>query len=534
MLRTKQKGKGSMAIRFGWKMRKSFPYLFVTAGVVFAVVYSAAFTGAQSSNLRAAYRFDEGSGTTVKDASGNNNMGTVTGASWGAGQFGSALSFDGNDLVSIPNSTSLDIGGTALTLEFWVNISAAASSSDYAILAKPWVAGSMTSPYYQYGVEVDANGTKAVQFLFGNTSGQLRGPFRVTPPFGTWTHIAFTYDGVKVTGYVNGAVKLQQAETSSIQVRGTPLRLGVDSAGRQGYKGSLDEVRIYNRALTQTEIQADMKVVNPTGPQVGQWDGPFSWPIVAVHAALLPNGKVLAWDSDSAGPGVQVWNPTTNTFTSVPYNADNLFCAGLALLRDGKVLLAGGHIVNYVGITGATLFNPVTQQWTATASMAFPRWYPTVTTLPDGRALVTSGSIDCRTCTADTPEIYNPTTGKWTQLTNATLPDGRTVAISLYPHQFVLPDGRVLVTGSYESSQIPVVARALNVNTQIWTTIDPEPVNGGSAAMYLPGKVLTSGLGTTGAADVDNRPATATTYVLDMTQPAPAWQQTAPMAFARD
>jgi hypothetical protein len=272
-----------------------------------------------------------------------------------------------------------------------------------------------------------------------------------------------------------------------------------------------------------------MKVFNPPGSRVGQWDAPFPWPIVAVHAALLPSGKVLAWDNDSAGPGVQVWNPVTNTFTSVSYNVDNLFCAGFALLRDGKVLLAGGHVANYVGITGATIFNPVTQQWTATAPMSFARWYPTVTTLPDGRALVTSGSMECHACTANTPEIYNPTTGTWTQLTNATL------AISLYPHMFVLPDGRVLVTGSYESSEIPVVTRALNINTQTWTTIDPEAVNGGSAAMYLPGKVVTSGLGTHGGDDVDNTPSTATTYVLDMTQPSPqAWRQTASMAFARD
>src|SRR5262249_49570261 len=149
-------------------------------------------------------------------------------------------------------------------------------------------------------------------------------------------------------------------------------------------------------------------------------------------------------------------------------------------------------------------------------------------TLPDGRMLVTSGSINCATCTADTPEVYNPTTGTWTPLMNATLP------LPLYPHMFVLPDGGVLVTGSYESYQVPVISRVLHLNTQTWTTVDPVAVNGGSAAMYLPGKVVTSGLGTTGGADVSNIPSIDTTYVVDMTQPVPAWRETAPMTFSRD
>jgi hypothetical protein len=79
-----------------------------------------------------------------------------------------------------------------------------------------------------------------------------------------------------------------------------------------------------------------------------------------------------------------------------------------------------------------------------------------------------------------------------------------------------------------------VVTQALRLDTQTWTTIDPAPVNGGSAAMYRPGKIITSGLGTAGGADVTGVPSTATTFVLDMTQPSPAWRQTAPMSFARD
>ena len=73
-----------------------------------------------SPNLVAAYGFDEGSGSTAADSSGSNNNGTITGATWAAvGKFGAALSFDGGDVVNVPDSSSLDLT-TAMTLEAWV------------------------------------------------------------------------------------------------------------------------------------------------------------------------------------------------------------------------------------------------------------------------------------------------------------------------------------------------------------------------------------------------------------------------------
>jgi Domain of unknown function (DUF1929) len=145
--------------------------------------------------------------------------------------------------------------------------------------------------------------------------------------------------------------------------------------------------------------------------------------------------------------------------------------------------------------------------------------------LPDGRILVTSGSIDSHSNVAAIPEVYNPTTGTWTQLTTASL------GLPLYPHLFVLPTGKVLVTGSYEQE---VTARVLDVNTQTWTVVDPVPVEGGSAAMYRPGKIVTSGMGTSGGADVTGFPSANTTYVLDTNAVNPGWRQVASMAFKRD
>lgn len=264
-----------------------------------------------------------------------------------------------------------------------------------------------------------------------------------------------------------------------------------------------------------------------TGPppppldQVGQWSGPFDWPIVSVHMALLPTGRVLASDGQTAGNDARVWDPTTNSFSAVPVQ-DNIFCNGAAALGDGRLLVAGGHISGHTGLNHTNLFDPFSQTWSSGPAMTFGRWYPTVTALPDGRMLVTSGETTCDGCIASTPEVYNPATNSWAQLTNASL------NVPYYPHMFVLPDGQVVNTSTGEA---PVPTRVLNVQTQTVTTVDLSMPDGGSAVMYRPGKFLKTG--TSVDPDQAVRSSAATAYVLDMTQGSPAWAQVPSMNFAR-
>ena len=259
----------------------------------------------------------------------------------------------------------------------------------------------------------------------------------------------------------------------------------------------------------------------PPLDQVGQWSGPFDWPIVAVHMALLPTGRVLASDGQFAGQDARVWDPSTSSFSSVPPSA-NIFCNGAAGLPDGRILVAGGHISDHVGLHATNLFDSLSQTWSVAPGMAFARWYPTVTALPDGRVLVTGGETNCSGCNATIPEVYDPTTNSWTSLNGASL------NIPYYPHMFVLPDGRVLNTST---SKLPVPTRVLNVQTQSWTTVDASSPDGGSAVMYRPGKILKTG--TSNDPSPTSTPSSATAYVLDMTQASPAWTQISSMNFAR-
>src|SRR5262249_1355835 len=138
-----------------------------------------------------------------------------------------------------------------------------------------------------------------------------------------------------------------------------------------------------------------------------------------------------------------LWDPATGTFTDVSNPAVNLFCAGQTQLADGSILVVGGHIDNDMGVNSVSLFDPFTQTWTAKPPMSYARWYPTATTLPDGRVLALVGTSTCKDCNSAVPEIYNPATVSWQQLNAASSSFAR-----YYPHTFVLPDGRLLVTGT--------------------------------------------------------------------------------------
>ena len=295
---------------------------------------------AASPSLLAAYSFNEGSGTTAGDVSGNNNNGTIVGATWGPqwGQYGAALAFGAtNDYVTIPNSASLNIGGNQLTIEFWVKITD--MGNDYAILAKPWVAGTMSYPYYQYAVEFDGNGAKTLDFQFGDTNGQLHGSFSMTPPASGWTHVAFAYDGANVKGYLNGIQQFITSETSNIQVRNSPLLFGVDSELGQGFIGQLDEVRIYNRALTQAEIQMDMNT------PIGGTTSPSN---------TAPTITAIANQTTTVGAAV---GPLSFTVGDAETTAGSLIVTGSSsnttLVPNGNIVFGGSNANRTVTVTPA-------------------------------------------------------------------------------------------------------------------------------------------------------------------------------------
>ncbi|HKB06390.1 MAG TPA: LamG-like jellyroll fold domain-containing protein, partial [Gemmataceae bacterium] len=274
----------------------------------------------------------------------------------------------------------------------------------------------------------------------------------------------------------------------------------------------------------------------PASPAtVGQWSPVMDWPLVAINTVLLQDGRVLMWDGGPnciGSESARVWDPATNTFTQVPIpyavgQNDDIFCSGQVLLADGRVLVVGGHDCDGpgVGIKMTNIFDPVTMTWTHGPDMTYARWYPTVTLLPDGKALVVAGSDVSNTTYIPIPEVYDPVTNTWTTLPAAS------VTIPNYPFVFVLPDGRLVCAGSDEGI---IPTRILDVNTQTWTTVDTQLVDGGSAVMYEPGKVMKAGSSyQANGSGLSTVPSFPTTYAIDMTEASPAWRQTASMNYSR-
>lgn len=140
----------------------------------------------------------------------------------------------------------------------------------------------------------------------------------------------------------------------------------------------------------------------------GRWSAVEEWPVLPVHAALLPNGRVMAWDAtpddfdedvhttDNYTTRVTVWDPATNTHLGTNNDTDtDLFCAGSAHLWDGRVLFAGGdggRAGRNGPLSNSNLYDPWTNTWTRTDDLVAPRWYSSVAALGSGEMLTFGGT----------------------------------------------------------------------------------------------------------------------------------------------
>lgn len=508
-------------------MRKTWPLLPALLAVSVASLATPQLAAAQE-GLVAAYGFDDSGSTTAGDSSGNGNAGTIVGgATRSAGRFGSALVLDGvNDRVRIADAGSVNLA-SGMTLEAWVNPSV--SSGTRAVIVKERQVDASYGLFHASpsvpGIKVATDG----RTTFAKGASAL--------PLNAWSHLAATYDGATLRLFVNGVQVTTSTAAAGPMVPGPgPLSIGGTGLASQWFKGLIDEVRVYDRPLAAAEIQADMgRAVGLPGTPVparkdvsGSWTAPQDWPLVAVHASMLSDGKVVAWDGFAEALNSEhVWNPETNAFEEAP-SGINLFCAGHALLPDGRLFVAGGHELAYVGLRDTRLYNPLTATWTAGPDMARGRWYPTTTTLPDGRILIVSGdgitpnNDPFFVRPSDTiPEIYDPAGNTMVSIENA----GR--RMPLYPYMFVAPDGRVVDAGPDRTT------RLLDTRTGVWSELTSRsPIEGGSAVMFRPGKILTTGAWT----DTDQGaapPITNRSAVLDLDQAVPAWRDVAPMKWAR-
>ena len=213
-------------------------------------------TLAAVAGLVAAYSFDEGSGDTAGDSSGYGHTGQITGATWTAtARYGNALFFDGTTaLVTIDDSPELALT-TGMTLEAWVKPASASSWRDVIYKGPDSYLLEGSSPIGAPAGGGTINGNLAIGY----------GPSALA--LGAWTHLAVTYDAATLRLYLDGVEVSSLPATGDLLASVNPLQIGGNSLYGQHFHGTIDEVRIYNIALSAAELSSNMDThVTPALP----------------------------------------------------------------------------------------------------------------------------------------------------------------------------------------------------------------------------------------------------------------------------
>jgi hypothetical protein len=230
----------------GYIGRDSFTYT-ANDGMLSSPPATVSITVAGS--LRGAWQFD-GDAT---DSSGlANNAGLIGGPGFVTGKSGLALQLNGSgQYASVPDNDTLDPGGS-LTLAAWVR----PEQSGTQDLVKKAVFNSPTGNGYE--MSLGASGTVFARLNQASAGDTYRLTSQTPYPIDgqTWIHVALTYDGTQMRLYINGVEEASGAGPPSIAMNTIPLTIGAQSDGTRALKGSLDDVRVYARALSPAEVAA--------------------------------------------------------------------------------------------------------------------------------------------------------------------------------------------------------------------------------------------------------------------------------------
>jgi hypothetical protein len=302
----------------------------------------------------------------------------------------------------------------------------------------------------------------------------------------------------------------------------------------------------------------------------GQWTVlPYHSGVLAVHAALLPMGKVLffagsgssktrfesadfgnvqkgiycsvVWDaSQIPGPadGSNFSHP--NTLVLPNRKVFDFFCAGHSFLADGRLLLGGGtldypeHHMGFHGVAECAVFDWQTERWSFAAHTAHGRWYPTLLTLADGRVVSVSGLDEQGVLNGDI-EVYDPAADAWEQLHAPGPPEF--LGLPLYAHAFLAADGRVLFTGGRMDDPSPQGPCLIDIAQDPVEVValaglaDPASRNQSASVLLPPAQDQRAMI--IGGGPPDQTNATASVDIVDLTDVQPRFEPAAPLNLPR-
>ncbi len=193
------------------------------------------------------WSFDEGMDTLVNDWNNLNNGSLKNGGEWTTGYTGNSIRFDGvDDLVEVPNSVSLDIDTNAVSISLWVML-------DYLPADQPLNIGPLfDSSTDNYVIYVD-KGNKELRFKVTTTvKAERPGIPGDSLTIGEWLNVTAVYNGTQAKIFLNGMLMDSHDITGNVKP-GQITRIG--SEGNAHFSGQIDNIQVYNRGLTDQEVQ---------------------------------------------------------------------------------------------------------------------------------------------------------------------------------------------------------------------------------------------------------------------------------------
>jgi hypothetical protein len=306
----------------------------------------------------------------------------------------------------LPNGNVLVAGGGSNTAELF----------DTALGTWSYTGTLNTARYGQHTATLLPNGKVLVAGGIGNcTVPRCSFPSNAElydPATGAWSN----------TGNLNTA---RRAHTATLLANGKVLVAG----GWNDDIGDLSSAELYD-------------------PATGKWSytGKLSTPRGVPTATLLPSGKVLVAGGEGFAADSQtriginsaeLYDPATGTWSYTGSLNAARALQSATLLPNGKVLIAGGDVVNVAIFNSAELYDPATGTWSATGNLSTPRVFHTETLLSGGKVLIVGSWNGC----LNNAELYDPAIGRWsiTANLNTLRSDGHTATL--------LSNGKVLVAG---------------------------------------------------------------------------------------
>ena len=260
----------------------------------------------------------------------------------------------------------------------------------------------------------------------------------------------------------------------------------------------------------------------------GRWGPLIEWPEIATGAANIPDGRIITWSATGTEnfggkktfTHSSVFDPTTELFSDSDNPVHNNFCAGIAMLPDGRPFAAGGGAT----VTTTSVYDSATNTWSLIDDMAFPRWYATSTTLPSGQVLTNLG-----TNKQPHPEIWTETEG-WKAVNNLSLQSvlnddsAKTSQRFWFPAMNVTPGGTLFHPGpTSQMFSLDLDAADGFIPHGRRETGDPFRLYN-TTVMYDVGKMLVAGGG---------QPALSSAMTIDLNAPSPVVASTDPMHYPR-